>query len=474
LSLGCLLAACAGTGGDALLRSGDYPGAIAVYEEAERAAPDDGEIKRNLGVAYLRASEIQRAIAKLEEARAIRPDDARVHFFLAQAREADGDFEGALRAYGAYLEQGGANEAALQARIRALARRRAERDIRAALQTEAERATPGDSTTLAIPDFANISGSRELAPLATGLAAVVITDLRQVEEFRIVERERWHVLRNELLLAREGEAADTLTSGTAEPAAPRTDPGSPETAEFETDPGDLPTAFEEDESGLIDPRIAPVVGRVLGAGTLVQGLFTVFGETDVQLDAAIVRLPGTETTIAGEPVVGTVRDVLRLEKRLVFQILAELGVEPTAEERAAIDNLLVNEPASFLDFCLALQLDDEERYEEAARHFQSLVLREPAFAAAMGLESKLYKTERDFSRLAIDELEELVRTDPRGPRTFLDDLAVSVGNGPGPDDGDGAGPESDDATDLTVTDVEKVETDLQTIPDFPPPPGGAR
>ena len=482
------LSACAGSGGDALLRSGDYSGAVAAYEAAEQASPDDGELKRNLGVAYLRTGQHDRALAKLEEARALRPGDPRVHFFLADAHEALGDFEGALLAYRDYLDAGGKNEASLQLRVRELARKRAGREIELALREEVSRAVPSDSMTLAIPDFTNISGSRQLSPLAKGLSAVVITDLRRVNGFRIVERERWHVLRSELELAYTKAALMDSSSAPAE-AAPSADSSAravqsaspertPETGEIvtvtpdPTDPDLLP-AFEEDESGLIDPTIAPVLGRVLGAGTLVQGLFTAIGETEIQLDAAIVDIQSTETTIAGQPVAGNLYDVLRLEKQLVYQILQTLGVTPTTEEREEIEALFINDFQNFFDFCRALVFEEQARFEEASPIYRELLRREPEFARRMDVERRITEPGEDFLALQQSELDALAEPVSSNVH-FLDDVVVSVGNGPGPDGGVGVDQEDDDGDDLTVTDVGKVEQDLETIPDFPPPPGERR
>ncbi|MCA9729121.1 MAG: tetratricopeptide repeat protein [Candidatus Eisenbacteria bacterium] len=500
LALVASLSACAGTGPDALLRSHDYPAAISAYEAAEQRSPDDGEIKRNLGVAYLESGDSERALAKLEEARAIRPQDPRVYFFLAEAHEAVGDLEGALLSYDDYLSVGGRNEVSLQLRVRELARRRAEQEIAKALVDESERSGATDSTTLAVPEFANISGSVPMAPLAKGLAAVTITDLRKVEGFRIVERERWNVLKSELQLAyqrRDAAQSDTTTGGeSGVPTAEDTtsgitspsgsEAGTPQPASGElaeeaaivdstANPGaQVPTpTFEEDESGLVDPETAPVLGRVLGAGTVIQGLFTVFGDSDIQLDAAVVDVPTSATTIAGEPVVGSVPEVLHLEKQLVYQILEALGVKPTPGEREEIDALVVEDPASFFEYCRALALQDQGDYPAASRIFRALLDKEPEFAQQMNLVRQVSRNREDFSALEHDELEDIAGPGSGDPAGFLDDLAVSVGNGPGPS-GDGSGPEDDDATDVTITDVEKVEENAQTIPDFPPPPGGRR
>lgn len=479
--LASALSACAGSGGDALLRSGDYSGAVAAYEAAEQASPDDGELKRNLGVAYLRSGQQERALAKLEEARALRPGDPTVHFFLADAHEAVGDFEGALLAYRDYLDAGGKNEISLQLRVRELARKRAAREIELALRDEAHRAVPSDSMTLAIPDFTNISGSRELSPLAKGLAAVVITDLRKVNGFRIVERERWHVLRNELELAYAKAALAESANAPSEEAdssvqtAPSTPPESEGIVTVTPDPSepDLLPAFEEDESGLIDPTIAPVLGRVLGAGTLVQGLFTAISETEIQLDAAVVDIVTTETTIAGQPVAGNLYDVLRLEKQLVYQILETLGVKPTPKEREEIDALSIGDYQHFFDYCRALVLEEQERFEDASAIYQELSRREPEFARRMDVARRITVPGDDFLALQQKELDGLVAR-PSSNAHFLDDVVVSVGNGPGPDGGLGVDQEDDDGDDLTVTDLGKVEQDLQTIPDFPPPPGDRR
>jgi tetratricopeptide (TPR) repeat protein len=73
-------------GNDAYLR-GDYPGAIAAYEQIDRQQVASAELTFNLGDAYYRRGELGRAIWSWERTLALDPDHEDARYNLAQARK---------------------------------------------------------------------------------------------------------------------------------------------------------------------------------------------------------------------------------------------------------------------------------------------------------------------------------------------------------------------------------------------------
>jgi hypothetical protein len=73
-------------GNDAYLR-GDYPGAIAAYEQIDRQQVASPELTFNLGDAYYRRGELGRAIWSWERTLALDPDHEDARYNLAQARK---------------------------------------------------------------------------------------------------------------------------------------------------------------------------------------------------------------------------------------------------------------------------------------------------------------------------------------------------------------------------------------------------
>lgn len=210
------VAGCAGSGGTRqLLRAGDYTTAVERLREEEAKRPADPAVKRDLGVALLESGDAEGGWRKLSEARSADPRDPQTLFFAGRAAEATGRDVEALSAYTEYLVRADRGlsrkgRAAVRARIEDLSREQALNEIRHALaREESLRTARVPENSLAVSDFLNTARSDTLAPLSRGLAAMVVTDLSKVRSLRVLERERLHVLLNELKLGTEETAADT-------------------------------------------------------------------------------------------------------------------------------------------------------------------------------------------------------------------------------------------------------------------------
>jgi tetratricopeptide (TPR) repeat protein len=73
-------------GNDAYFR-GDYPGAVAAYEQLDHQGISSADLSYNLGVAYFRRGQLGRAIWAFERAAAIDPEAEDARFNLEQARK---------------------------------------------------------------------------------------------------------------------------------------------------------------------------------------------------------------------------------------------------------------------------------------------------------------------------------------------------------------------------------------------------
>ncbi len=526
--LGWSLAGCSGTHqgpGDRLLREGDYAAAVKVYEIAEQQAPNDPRTKRNLGIALHEDGRHAEAIEKLEQALALDPRDARAVFFLAQSYDSTGAPDRALETYTAYLAMDGKEVRAARARVRALTLEKMRREIRWALDREDSLSAKRVANSLAVPDFVNLSGREDLRPLAKGLAAVLISDLSKVEQFRIVERQRIQILLDETDLASPGAAPKTPSDpiGTiagikerlrmlCRPATQRpyydgpTDYARDSTfvaavRAFQNDerlvvdgiPGDrtkeaLRAALVEPHrlcpsacaQSVVHPATAPRFGSLLGAQHLVQGAFVLLGESDIQLHGRAISTTTGEEVPVGEPVEGRLESVLRLEKALVYHILDLFGVEPTDREREAIDQLPTQDFQAFLAYGRGLYLEDQGDLSNALASYGEALQLDPDFSAAGQARDVLAVSPADLQQSKQAEVRE--STKPwvgRPSRDLTDDIAVDNGSGPPPDERqrDADDPASVERVhpgelDPSPPDADKVGTEEQSIPPFPPPPQG--
>jgi tetratricopeptide (TPR) repeat protein len=73
-------------GNDAYFR-GDYPGAVAAYEQLDHQGISSADLSYNLGVAYFRLGQLGRAIWAFERAVALDPEAEDARFNLEQARK---------------------------------------------------------------------------------------------------------------------------------------------------------------------------------------------------------------------------------------------------------------------------------------------------------------------------------------------------------------------------------------------------
>jgi hypothetical protein len=122
------------------------------------------------------------------------------------------------------------------------------------------------------------------------------------------------------------------------------------------------------------------LGRLTRAGRLVQGAANIEPEGITRLEAGIVLASGETTSPASAA--GEFRDLMRLEKELVFDIVNQLGYQLTAAERQRILENGTQNLAAFLAYADGLEAERNGDYRAAAVHFGRAVEQDPGFSAA--------------------------------------------------------------------------------------------
>src|SRR6266550_4298664 len=118
------------------------------------------------------------------------------------------------------------------------------------------------------------------------------------------------------------------------------------------------------QSGRTDPSTAARVGRLLRAERMVQGVASMTQNGPVRMSAAVVRGDGTVRT--GAQVNGNFKQLLDLEKQLVFGLATELGIQLTEAERQRILRQGPKNLAAFLAYSQGLEALDRGDYRAAA------------------------------------------------------------------------------------------------------------
>lgn len=136
--------------------------------------------------------------------------------------------------------------------------------------------------TLAVLPFENnaVTDAKMYEPLAQGLAAMLITDLKMAgTSLKVIERAQIAAILKEVALS---------------------------------------------QSGMVDAATAVQAGRLLGAQSIAFGAFMVLGD-DVRLDARIINVETSECIMAAS-ITGGKKDFMKLERQLAEKIAAALKV----------------------------------------------------------------------------------------------------------------------------------------------------
>ena len=265
------------------------------------------------------------------------PDNALGPLVIGACQERAGRYDEAVATYTDFAARHprARGVAALRAKAQLALRAAAERTARQALAREAELANqPPQPATVAVLPLV-IAGDSTVQPLSRGLAELITTDLAYIRTLRLLERLQIGMLLDELKLG---------------------------------------------QSERVDPATAARVGRLLRAERLVQGTATIPARGPVQLSATVVTGAGVVRPVG--QVSGPFAKLLDLEKQVVFQLAAQLGLELTQAERERILHQGPKSLAAFLAYSRGLEAMDRGDYGAAARHFRSAAQADPSFQAA--------------------------------------------------------------------------------------------
>jgi hypothetical protein len=192
---------------------------------------------------------------------------------------------------------------------------------------------PTPSTIAVLP--MTIAGDSSLQPLSRGLAELMLSDLAMVRSVHLLERIQIGALLDEMKLGASGRA---------------------------------------------DPTTAARVGRLLRAERMVQGVAVITVNGPVRMSATVVR--GDGTVRSGAQASGTFKQLLDLEKQLVFGLTTQLGIQLTEAERQRILRQGPKNLAAFLAYSQGLEALDRGDYRAAATAFSAAVRADPSFQQA--------------------------------------------------------------------------------------------
>lgn len=196
---------------------------------------------------------------------------------------------------------------------------------RKAVEGEKALKAPTPQNSLAVLYFKNQTGQSELDPLQKGIALLLITDLSKVKGLQVVERVQLQALAEELGLG---------------------------------------------ASGLVDPGTAPRMGNLLGSRWIVGGDI-LKGKID-ELRIQSRPLEVMTQKILGEPFSeGQLRDLFRIEKEILFDLINLLKIEVTPPEQEALQKPCSMNLRALTDLFRAIEASDRGQYKQAGELYEA-------------------------------------------------------------------------------------------------------
>lgn len=213
---------------------------------------------------------------------------------------------------------------------------------------EEERSLKGTEAQNTITVLYFVASKRDplLTPLQKGMAIMLITDLKKLEKFNVVERVKLQALLEEMKLSK---------------------------------------------SGLVDEDTRIKLGKLMKARWIVGGKLDMDSKKRLEILSQVLDAP--ERKIMGNPSVdGLLNDLLKLEKDLLFKIVDLLQVELTPKQREILAQPVTLNLRALFSYFKGVDASDRGDYEKAAGYYREAIREDPSF---------------NLPRLALSELFEL-------------------------------------------------------------------
>ena len=205
-----------------------YDEAIPLYKEYLAKQPNSAMGHSKLGFAYLKTGRLDEAIVEFQTALINEPGEPYSTYYLGLAWLNKENYEKAIAVWQGYRNR---SQPLIEGEIkRQLTLLQIAHSHKAAVKALAEEkklaALKPDSNTVAVCYYQDLSPDKSLRAFQKGLAAMVTTDLSKVKSIKVIERVRLQALLEEMKLG---------------------------------------------QTGIVDPKTAPRVGKLLGAENIIVG-----------------------------------------------------------------------------------------------------------------------------------------------------------------------------------------------------------
>ncbi len=138
------------------------------------------------------------------------------------------------------------------------------------------------------------------------------------------------------------------------------------------------------ESGLVDKRSAPRIGKLLMAENITTGSFIDLKKERIKIDSTLIH---TETSkfMGNQGAEGPLSEFYKVEKTLAFEILRGLGFSEDKLDPALlkeVNKIHTKSYKAFVHYSVGLDYTDKELYKAAAKEYKKALKYDPDFELA--------------------------------------------------------------------------------------------
>jgi len=235
------------------------------------------------------------------------------------------------------------------------------------------------TNTLAVFPLDYYGSNKQYEPLSRGLSEMISIDLGKVKKLTVLERIRLKAIMDEL---------------------------------------------EFSKSSTVDQSSAPRLGKILSARLLYGGSFNVTDDDDFIMD---INSWDINNNKSGDWLnkTGKLEDFFLMEKELVFEIINQIGIELTQDEKEQIERIPTKNINAFLEYSKGLEMQDNGQFNEAAVFFSNASKIDPDFKEA-SINSDVSSSINSSSGTSEDLLGSTVNTGVGEDltSTFKDDIVI--------------------------------------------------
>jgi len=307
-------------------------------EAANLTTQQKQELVRQAVAAYERGDQTK-AQQSLERAKTVFPENYAVPYYLGLIYLQQGRRSDAIAQWQQYIAMDPNSENAVKIRknLTLLLRQEAQEFAKQAVAEQASLVKGRvDDKTVAVTSFSYL-GSQDLGPLGKGMAAMLISDLSKIPDLKVVDRIRLQALLEEMKLG---------------------------------------------GSGLVHPKTAPKVGKLLKARHVTSGSLADLDKQSLVIASVVVDAHRKAGIVSSQDAQGALKEFYDLEKNIACQIVQALGKNCETVPGGFYIIHTKSLPALVL-YSRGLDEFDKENYDEARDMFQKSLDEDPKFDLAM-------------------------------------------------------------------------------------------